>query len=66
MQTFILRCPSVTYAQRGQRVLGEKNIPSRLTRADKNGCAYGLEINATDRENALLLFQKAGILFEET
>lgn len=66
MQTFILRCPSVTYAQRGQKILEGASIPSRLTRADKNGCAYGLEINSPDRREALLLLKKAGILFEET
>ena len=66
MQTFILRCPSVTYAQKGQRVLGENSIPSRLTRADQNGCAYGLEMNTQDREKALFFLKQAGILFETT
>lgn len=66
MQTFIIRCPSVTYAQRGQRVMEQAGIPSRLTRADTHGCAYGLKINAPDRSEAIRLLNEEGILFEET
>jgi len=63
MQTFIVRFPSVTYAQKGQKVLENAGIPSRLTRADSHGCAYGLEINIPDRSRALHLLEEKRVIF---
>jgi hypothetical protein len=63
MQTFILRFPSVTYAQKGQRVLEEKGYRSRLTRVGTHGCSYGLEINSHDRTEILRILENAGVIF---
>ncbi len=63
MQTFTIRFPSVTYAQKGQRVLDEKGIRSRLTRTGSRGCAYGLEIYAQSPESIHSLLEDKGVIF---
>ena len=63
MQTFILRFPSVTYAQKGQRVLEQKGYRSRLTRVGTHGCSYGLELNDYDRTEILRILEDAGVIF---
>ncbi len=63
MQTFIVRCPSITYAQKGQKVLEQHGLRSRLTRIGVQGCAFGLEITAPDRSHALRLLEEAGVTF---
>jgi len=63
METFIIRSPSVTYAQKGQKVLEARGIRARLTRISAHGCSYGLEINAPDRIRALSALEEEGILF---
>ena len=63
MYTFIIRCPSVTYARKGQKVLEENGFRCRLTRTGAKGCSWGLEINSSDREAALLLLENADVIF---
>ncbi|MBQ3865904.1 MAG: DUF3343 domain-containing protein [Clostridia bacterium] len=60
MQTISLRCPSVTYAQKGRQILARAGIPCRLARYSRFGCSYGLEV-AADRETALALLREAGV-----
>lgn len=63
MQTVIIRCPSVTYARKGQILLEQKGFRSRLTRLGTHGCTYGLEINSSDRDRILPLLEEAGVIF---
>lgn len=63
METFIVRCPSVTYAQKGQKVLEERGLRSRLTRIGTHGCSWGLEISAPDRSETLRILEEAGVIF---
>jgi hypothetical protein len=63
METLILRCPSVTYAQKGQVILEKAGYRARLTRLGAHGCAYGLEINAPDRSEITRLLKEAGVIF---
>ena len=63
MPTLILRFPSITYAQQGQKVLEQAGLPSRLTRIGAHGCAHGLEINALQKGEAIHLLDEAGILY---
>ncbi len=63
METFIVRFPSVTYAQKAQKILEEKNIRSRLTRQGTRGCAYGLEIYAGSPESIHSLLEDRGVIF---
>lgn len=63
METFIIRSPSVTYAQKGQKALEAQGIRARLTRVGAHGCAYGLEINAPDRTRAIRILEEQGVLF---
>ena len=63
MQTLIVRCPSVTYAQKGLRIMEQYGCRARLTRIGGHGCAYGLEINAPDRSEAIRLLQEHGVIF---
>ncbi len=63
MENFIVRFPSVTYAQKAQKILENANIRSRLTRQGSRGCAYGLEIYAKSPESIHLLLEEKGIIF---
>ena len=63
MATFVIRCPSVTYAQKGQKILDLKGYRSRLTRLGAGGCAWGLEVEEAVRSEALRLLEEAGVLF---
>ena len=63
MQNFIIRFPSVTYAQKGQKVLEEAGFRARLTRQGSRGCAYGLEISAPSQNEALRLLEEKGVIF---
>lgn len=63
MDTFILRSPSVTYSQKGQKLLEARGIPARLTRIGAHGCAWGLEINAPDLARAERILEENGVLF---
>lgn len=63
MQTFIIRFPSITYAQKAGRILDESGIRSRLTRQGSRGCAYGLEIYAPNPETVKRLLEEKGVIF---
>ncbi|MBR2634590.1 MAG: DUF3343 domain-containing protein [Clostridia bacterium] len=63
MQSFFIRCPSVTYAQKGQKILDSAGYRSRLTKVDSHGCAYGLEISAPERAPVFKLLEDAGVIF---
>ena len=63
METFILRCPSITYAQKGQKILEGNQIRSRLTRLGAGGCTYGLEISAAEPDRVLRLLESGGVIF---
>ena len=67
METFIIQFPSVTYAQKGQRVLDQKGIRSRLTRSGgkgaSRGCSYGLEISFSDPRAVRRLFEENGVIY---
>lgn len=63
METFLIRSPSITYAQKGQKALEEYGIRARLTRLGVHGCTYGLEISLSDKNRALSVFEEKGILF---
>ena len=63
METFTIRSPSITYAQKGQKALEQYGIRARLTRIDAHGCTYGLEINASEKSRALSIFEERGILY---
>ena len=63
MQTFIIRFPSITYAQKAGRFLEQKGIRARLTRAGTHGCSYGLEIYAESPAMVKKLLEEQGIIF---
>ena len=63
MQTFIIRFPSITYAQKGQRVLEQAGFRARLTRQGSRGCSYGLEVSAPSPDQALHLLEEKGVIF---
>lgn len=61
MQVLSLTCPSVTYAQKGRRVLAQAGIRSRVTRRTTAGCSYGLEVAAGDLAAVLALLRDKGV-----
>ena len=61
MQILSLACPSVTYAQKGRRVLTQAGKRCRITRRSQKGCSYGLECAAADPEEILALLREKGV-----
>ena len=66
MQVLSLKCPSVTYAQKGRRVLFQAGIRCRVTHHSHRGCSYGLECAASDPDAVLRLLRDKGVPCEES
>lgn len=63
MQNFIIRFPSVTYAQKAGRLLEQRGFRARLTRGGTHGCSYGLEISADSPEEVKRFLTEQGVIF---
>lgn len=63
MQIFIIRFPSITYAQKAARLLEQNGIRARLTRQGTHGCSYGLEVYASGPEEVKQLLEQHGVIF---
>jgi len=63
MQTFIIRFPSITYAQKAGRLLEQQGIRARLTRQGTRGCSYGLEVYAESPEKTKRFLEEQGVIF---
>lgn len=63
MEQFIIRFPSVTYAQKAQQVLEQHGYRSRLTRAYAKGCSFGLQIRADSPDKVHHLLSENGVIF---
>ena len=65
MDFYYITFRSVTYAQRGERLLQEKNLRCRLLRTPKwmeeQGCGYCLRLRGKDVQQALALLRQAQI-----
>ena len=61
MQILSLTCPSVTYAQKGRRVLAQAGKRCRVTHRSQKGCSYGLECAAADPDEILALLREKGV-----
>lgn len=59
MNKCILEMPSYTYAQKAERLLRSKGIPSEVKRRS-TGCGYVLHIR-TDCRTAVAILEKSGI-----
>ncbi len=63
MQTFIIRFPSITYAQKASRLLEQRGFRARLTRQGSRGCSYGLEVYAQSPEEIQHILEEQGVIF---
>ena len=67
---YLLTCRSLTYAQRGARVLERAGITGTVSRVpksiSKNGCSYCVVVSARHITRALSLLQKNGLPPEKT
>lgn len=65
----IIATSSITYAIKGQKALSINSIRSRVIKLDANqtkkGCAYGIEVDNLDLNNAVHIFNKSGIPYSE-
>ncbi len=65
MRFFYITFRSVTFAQRGERILTEAGIHCSLQRTPKwmesQGCGYALRIWAKNGEEALVLLRRSGV-----
>ena len=62
---YLLLCRSLTYAQRCEKLLGQKGITAAIIKAPReaavNGCSYCLRIHERYKETALDLLGRAGL-----
>lgn len=63
MHHLTLQCPSVTYAQKGRRLLEQAGLRCRLTHRSLFGCSYGLELSTPDPGATLALLSDGGVPF---
>ena len=63
MQTYTFRCPSVTYARKGQKILEDLGYRCRLTRGGTRGCSWGLEVAGDSLEPIARRLEEAGVIF---
>lgn len=65
MKIYYITFRSVTYAQRGERLLSENRYRSQLRRTprwmEEKGCGYCLQMTAADILPPVLLLKSAGI-----
>lgn len=65
MDRFVIMCRSISYAQRGERLLGRNNIGSYIVKAPQHitseGCSYGLRVGEKNWDKALTVLKNAGI-----
>ena len=69
MKIFYITFRSVTYAQRGDRILQEKGIRSILQRTPKwmeeQGCGYALRIRADSPDRALEILRRNKVPYKK-
>lgn len=69
MEMRILTAPSQTNAIRAQRLLIRNGIPAKMVRVSpertKNGCSWGIRIEALAVSPAVYLLEKEGVAFGE-
>ena len=65
MKTYFITFRSVTFAQRGEKLLAENGWRSLLRRTprwmEEKGCGYCLQLTVGDILNPVLLLRRAGI-----
>ena len=69
MKTYYVTFRSVTYAQRGERVLKEGGVRTALQRSprimEERGCGYSLLLREGDLARALMLLRQAQVPFRK-
>ena len=65
MKQYMITFRSVTYAQRGERILGKRGISVSLGRTPKwmeqQGCGYGLKLRISNIQGAALALAQDGV-----
>ncbi len=65
MESYIIMCRSITYAQKAARLLERANIGAFLVKAPQGvtpeGCSYGLKVTPRNKRRALEIMHRAGI-----
>ena len=65
MQTYFITFRSVTYAQRGERILKDAGVRCTLQRSpramEERGCGYSLNLRQQELHRALVLLRQAQV-----
>ncbi|MDD4774192.1 MAG: DUF3343 domain-containing protein [Eubacteriales bacterium] len=65
MQRCIISTNSLTFVQKGRRLLSDYALRSEVVSLNgietKSGCSYGIEIDCSQADNAIRLFERFGI-----
>ena len=61
MVYYLIVCRSLTYAQRGVRLLERAGVSAYLVRAPQAGCAYCIKVSQRWLERAVELMRGAGL-----
>lgn len=65
MNNCVIMCRSISYAQRGERILGRNSISSYIVKVPQQisdeGCSYGLRMHEKYKDKALIILKNAGV-----
>lgn len=70
MKSYLITFRSITFAQRGQKVLEQQDIHCRLRRTprwmEQRGCGYAVEVKLADIDWGLSLLRQQGIPYRKS
>jgi len=65
MEKIVIMCRSISYAQRGERLLERSNISASIVKAPQSvtseGCSYGLRVGEKNKGKAIVILKNSGI-----
>lgn len=70
MESYIIMCRTITFAQRAQRLLDKTGIKSYIVKAPQGltseGCSYGIKVSKANGHRATEIMRGAGIKIGKT
>lgn len=69
MQRCIISTSSLTFVQKGRRLLSDYAVHSEVVSLNgnetKSGCSHGLEVDCSQIDNAIRIFERFGFPYHE-
>ena len=65
MYNCVIMCRSISYAQRGERILERNSIRSYIVKTPQQlsseGCSYGLRLRDKNKDKAVIILKNSGV-----